>query len=620
MGLTFLQGKTKVEKFQRIRIFLYFFYCLTFIIALRFFYLQILRGHYYEFKAQGNTERAYINVPPRGLIYDRNGIVIASNKDAYSLSMIWAFAPKNGNLRKQIFKDLSTHLQLDAKYLEKKYLENRKDYRQFLLKESLSIDELIYLREHKFRFPFLSIVEYSGRVYPYKEAISHILGYIGSINKSEYEKLKNKGYRPDSIIGKTGIEKEYDSILRGEEGQSVSIVDAVGRDIQVLNNRFIKSIPGKNLVLSIDSNVQEIAHAALEGREGAVIVTKVATGEVIALESSPGFDANKFLNSNDKLSFNEYLQNSSKPFINRAIQGQYAPGSLFKIVTAISALEDGKVDPYKMENVSAGFFKLGDHVFGAHAKHKALNLPLALAKSDNLYFYKLGYQLGYASLLEHAIDLGLKNKTGIDLPNETSSFIPSPEWKERRFGTIWMRGDTVNIAIGQGFLLLSPIGVHNIVSVLSTGHLIRPRIVWQIKNPYSGFVEKSFKPEFISSYSPSERTLNVIREGLSQTTSIGTAVYHKYLSSILIAGKTGTAQTSRKKDNAWFISYGPLDKPIEEQYGITVVVEYSGFGGSYSVPISSILYNYLEQKQTKEQAIAILNRILPKQSNIRQED
>lgn len=620
MGVSLINQGKKLEKLQRLRIFLYVFYALVFLVVSRFFYLQILKGHFYELKALGNTERAYINVPPRGLIYDRNGIVIASNTDAYSLSMIGAYIPKGINLRKQLFKDLADHLGLKANSLEKKYLETRRDYRQFLLKESLNINELIYLREHKNDFPFLSIIEYSGRIYPYKEALSHVLGYTGSIGKKEYARLKEKGYRPDSIIGKSGIEKQYDSILRGEEGQRVSIVDAVGRDIEAVHGRNLKAIPGKNLVLSIDANLQEIGSEALRGREGAIIVTKVATGEVIALVSSPGYNANLFLDPNHKGFFQTLLQNESKPFINRAIQGQYAPGSIFKVVTAISALEDHKVDPYKQENVSAGYFKLGNHIFGAHARHHSIDLPTALAKSDNLYFYRLGYSLGYASLLEHSIDLGLKNKTGIDLPNETASFIPSPEWKEKRFNSLWMDGDTVNIAIGQGFLLLSPIGIHNLISIVATGHLVRPRIAWQIKNPYSFDVEKSFKPELISNYSPSPNTLKILREGLANTTIHGTAIYHQYLSTVPIAGKTGTAQTSRDKDNAWFISYGPLDKPLSEQYGITVVVEYSGFGGSYSVPISSILYNYLEHKQTKKQAIEILDRILVKQSKVKQED
>lgn len=600
---------------RRLSVFLYFFYGLTFLILLRFFYLQVVMADYYYFLAEGNTEQKYPLIPPRGLVFDRTGEILAKNRASYNLSIIPAYLPRDKQERKAILSDISLRFNIPLPQMLSRLEYNLRSYRPILIKENLSKKDMIFLEEHKQDYPFLSPIEYSARIYPHGESSSHLLGYIGIIDQKELAQNKDKGYRRDVMIGKNGLEKEYDLILRGIEGETVKIVNAVGRPIRNLAEKNLPSIPGKNMVTSVDARLQDLSYRLLFGRKGAVVVTRPGTGEVLALVSSPGFNANLFVDPESRQAMiSRIMADADKPFLNRAIQGRYPSGSTFKIVTAIAGLEDGKVNPY--EKLSCrGSFNLGGRTFRDMKIHGATNMFDALENSCNVYFYQLGYDLGFASILEYSRNLGLSSLTRIDLPGEIPSFMPTPEWKERRFKEPWYDGDTVNASIGQGFIILTPLGVHNVISAVAAGRLYRPRILWKIKNPYTGAVEKEFQPELLTSFALSQKSLEILREGLSRVTVSGTGTYHKHLSPVLIAGKTGSAQNIKSKTHSWFTAYGPIDKPLTEQYAVTVMVESSGHGGSIAVPVTSMIFNYLEKKVDFERALKTMEEIFKYQES-----
>lgn len=599
---------------KRLSFFMYFFYFILLVILIRFFTLQILKAEYYSFLAEGNSKQKFYITPPRGLIFDREGVEMAKNRASYNLTIVPAYLPRNRKQRRKILKEISKEFSIPYKptlYKIERRRSGYRGYRSVLLKENISKRKIIFLEENRSIYSFLNINEYSGRIYRYGESASHLLGYIGIVNPRE---LKNKEYqnlRRDNIIGKTGIERYYDHVLRGVEGYRYKIVNAIGKPIREVANEGSEMIPAKNLFLNINADLQDLAYSILYGRKGVIVITRPVNGEVLALVSSPGFDANLFINPDkrDEL-FKRLRKNPKKPFLNRALQGRYPSGSIFKIVTAIAGLEDGKLDPYEKIDCRKGYFELGDTKF----KDWKLtgfgyeNLFSALEKSVNVYFYKLGYKLGYASILEHCRKLGISRPTKIDLPGEKGGFIPTPEWKERRLKQPWYDGDTVNAAIGQGFILLTPLGANNIISIIAAGRLYQPRVLRAIQLPNGQL--QTFKPKRLTPFVLKSKNLSYIREGLKRVPLTGTATYHKWLSKIPIAGKTGSAQhTGSKKTHSWFVSYGPLDKPLSSQIAITVMVESAGHGGSLAVPISSVIYNYLEGKMTREQALKTINQV-----------
>lgn len=598
---------------HRLSLFLYFCYFIIFVIIFRFFQLQILMGDEYYQKSLGNTEQKYPLIPPRGLIFDRNGIIMAKNKAAYNLNIIPAYLPKKSKERLVVLKKIAADFNIPLEMIQTKLSRKYNSYEAILIKENISKKEVLFLEEHRNKFPFLNIIAYSARIYPFGESASHILGYTGMISPRELKQKEYRSFRQDSIIGKTGIERQYDNLLRGIQGESVKIVNSVGKPLREIPEKNLPAVPGKNVVLSIDSNLQDFAYHMLYKRRGAIIVTRPVNGEVIAFVSSPGYDANLFVNPlTREQAFPKLLKDPEEPFLNRAIQGKYSPGSAFKIVTAIAGLEDERVD--NDERVQCrGSYTLGDRVFRDLKVHGSMNLVSAIEESCNVFFYTLGYRLGYASILEYARNLGLNDPTGIDLPTEHSGRIPTPEWKEKNFKEPWYDGDTINASIGQGYISTTPLGANNIPSLISANAVYQPRILWKIRNPYTGFVEKEFPPQLLTKMSLKQHTLDIIREGMRRAPLSGTATYHKYLSKVPIAGKTGSAQNVQKKTHSWFVSYGPLDKALAEQYAVTVMVESSGHGGSIAVPIASMVFNYLAGNIDRENALKTIYQIFEHQ-------
>ncbi len=617
---------------KKLSIFMYVCYSIFFIIFLRFFYLQVINYEHYKQRSERISKQEYPLQPPRGLIYDRNNVLMAKNKPSYNLALIPSYLPtetrkipakrkgiilkRNGRVvykkirvvKKGIFEEIAKKFDIKVQHLHDKVFGKLDSYRPQIIRENLSKKKILYLEENKNHFSYLTIIEYPARIYPFGESSSHILGYIGMIGRElrDLAKKHKDIYHLNSVVGKNGLEKNYDLILRGIEGKNVRLVTSIGKPIKDLPEKSYQAVPGKNVVLSIDSNVQDFAYSLLYRKKGAIVVSKPATGEIIALVSSPGYDANLSTKPNSRKQFRKLMNHPDDPFLNRPIQGTYAPGSTFKIVTAIAGLEDGKINVDERINCK-GIFEHGDrrggNAFKDNKIHGVVDIFKAIAQSCNVYFYQLGYKLGYASILEYAGNMGLNRLTGLDIPGEKVGLIPTPEWKENYKHEQWYDGDTINASIGQGFITLTPIAANNIISIIAAGKVMKPRILWKIKNPYTGIIEKEYTPKLLTKFKLGKKTLKIIREGLKRAPLTGTAVYHKWLSKVPIAGKTGSAQNVKTKTHSWFISYGPLDKPLKDQYAVTVMVESSGHGGSIAVPIASMIYNLIEGKLDRDSAL-----------------
>ncbi|MGB9797925.1 MAG: penicillin-binding protein 2, partial [bacterium] len=396
-------------------------------------------------------------------------------------------------------------------------------------------------------------------------------GYVGEISAEELKKWRENGYQMGDMVGKTGIERLWESKLKGEKGGQRMEVDARGQVHRLLER--IEPKPGEEIRLTIDLNIQRAAEEALKGKRGAVVAMNPQTGEILALASSPSFDPNLFASPRGKEKERLALFNDKRhPFLNRAISGVYPPGSIFKLITATAGLEEGKISPYIVINCPGGL-RVGKRFFRCWRTHGPVNFVSAIEQSCDTYFYRLGLLIGPQKLAEWARKFGLGERTGIILPGEAKGFIADEEWKKQKLGEIWYPGDTANMAVGQGFTQMTPIQACRMVSVFANGgYLVKPIIM---------LGEKEEKVPLGISAS----TLELVRKGMEEAVmgSSGTGKLAR-INGIRIAGKTGSAQDPpRKRTHAWFVCFAPVENP---RVAVSVVVEEGGMGGSVAAPIA----------------------------------
>ncbi len=603
------QSSLKLRMLELFRFRMFFFLTIVAILfgllIIQLINIQVIQGDEYKRKSKMNMEN---NIPipaPRGEIYDRNfkpgaeNVVIVSNRPSFSISTIPARFNERGDFEKTI-KRVCRLLKVSYDEIQQT-INQQNPWERLVIKEDVIFDVIVKIASHKEIFPNIYWNDEPVRDYNLGKTFFHSLGYVGSISKDEYIKYRDKGYKNYQKIGKAGIESEYDATLRGVDGFLRRIVDVRNR----LDSEEIGSSPiaGNNIVLTIDSEVQSAASKAMEGVNGTVVVIKPSTGEILALVSKPDIDPNMIISRNNEKLINELNNNKEKPFLNRAIQAKYPPASMFKLITAISALEEEKSQP-NLANYCTGKYTLKstlkgvpDRDFSEHNPHGMVgNLEQAIAVSCNVYFYQLGYKIGPSIILKYANYMGLGEKTGIDIPGEISGFIPSRQWKQKTFNQSWFDGDTINLSIGQGFISTTAIGVANFISaVVNNGIVYKTHIVKEIRSPDNSKIIKKYLPEKIREIPLSEVTLNTVKSGmrLAVTGVRGTAYRLSYIK-VPIAGKTGTAQTRsvRKEDksqHAWFVSYAPYND-IEKAVAVVVLVEYGVWGASSAVPVAEQIY------------------------------
>lgn len=574
-----------------------------FILITRLWYLQILQGDSLRVQSESNRLRFVPVAASRGTILDRNGKVLVSNTPSFSVAVI----PQEVKEKDALFASLSRYLQLDPSELQERWEKGkgRAKYYPIIVAAGISRDQVEFLQENQLWMPGVDIEMKPVRQYPNGVLAAHLLGYLGEINEQELEANHFRSYNPGDYVGKSGLERSWEEMLHGTDGGRQIEVDARGRYLRTLSET--KPTVGNSLVLTIDLVLQQAAEKAFGDRAGAAVVVDVNTGEILAFASSPSFDPALFSGRMPPDIWKAYLEDKRHPLENKALKGQYPPGSTFKIITALAGLESGLIDERTTVNCT-GAYEVGTDVFKCWDKkgHGRVDLKRAIRESCDVYFYQVGERLGVDRIAEMARRFGLGAPMGIGLENEKGGLIPTMAWKQEKFKKKWYRGETMPVSIGQGYTLLTPIQLATMTAaVANEGTVYRPFLVKRVVDP-DGKVIKETRPEVL--YRPQVRPKNfrLVKEGLlavvNEPRGTGGAAR---LYEVKVAGKTGTSQVVKQRgpnrevayqyrDHALFVAFAPYDKP---EVAVSVVIEHGEHGGAAAAPVAgAILRAYFEQK------------------------
>ncbi|HQP91674.1 MAG TPA: penicillin-binding protein 2, partial [Candidatus Omnitrophota bacterium] len=498
----------------------------------------------------------------RGKIYDRNGRILADN----SLSFDAVIIPQELKNKEKVLKALAERLSMSLESLKNSYERlYLNPFTPIRIATGISKTTAIILEEESFDLKGLHIELTSRRYYPFGNCASHVLGYMGEIDRSRITRLKDYGYAIKDKIGYSGIEEDMDYFLRGEKGGQQIEVDSRGRQVRLMGYRPPKR--GKDVQLTIDLELQQLSDKLLDGKKGAIVVLDAKTGGVVVMSSSPGFDPNVFIDRKDKKSLNYYLTSEDAPLFNRAISGQFPPGSVFKPITAMAALKIKKFSP-SLTYDCGGAMRIGNRDFKCWSEHGGEDFFQAMGHSCDIYFYRLGLMAGVDMLAQTAHEFGLGSSTGIDLKHEASGFIPSKIWKRMRFMDGWYDGDTANFSIGQGFVLTTPLQLARMMAVFGNGgYLVTPHVTSEVdgeKIDVKPAKKIKVPPEF----------LKVVGDSLSEPVNLpdGTAA-ELNVAGLDICAKTGTAQVSGELSHGWVAGFFPKN---DAKYSFCILLENSG--------------------------------------------
>jgi len=556
---------------MRIRIYVRILIAGMVFLAGGLFYVQIIKYDQYRVMSEENRLKVIPLMAPRGNIYDRNGEVLVKDDLSFDVSIIYGRVRK---YKSELVDLLSGVLEVGKGDLEKRIDGCKwRPYSPMVIVKDIGAGSAIRLEEIASDYSGLLVQVSTKRRYIHGKTAANVIGYLGLINRSELERLKPYGYRINDLMGRSGIEKQYDNYLRGIHGGKQIEVDHLGREVLTIG--YKEPVPGRNVFLTIDYELQAFCEDLLSDKKGAIVVLNPENGAVLAMASAPSYDPGIFIDSKKSGEVGGLLKDADYPLINRAISGVYPPGSVFKLVIAAAALETKKATA-ETSAVCEGAFTLGRKTFKCWKKsgHGYQEMTDAIKNSCNVYFYRLGLLVGVDDIAKYAKKFGFGHKSGIDIPGESTGIVPSRAWKKKRFKDNWYKGETVNYAIGQGYLLVTPLQIARMMSVFANrGYLVKPYLVDNI----GGIKVKKEKKESLGMAS---RTIDIAREGLKRCVNDkrGTGMKARQ-SDIIVAGKTGTAQTSRGKNHGWFAGFAPFEKPR-----LTVVVfdEHGGKGGYYA--------------------------------------
>lgn len=565
--------------------------CLVLFVILvgRMVYLQLWRGEYYTKQSDGNRLRQSRIIAPRGLIFDKDGKELVNNLPGYAVVL-----QKQSDYKAETLQHISELLNIPVADIQKKIKESRNYYEPILLKNDLDMEMVTKIEEQRRYMPEVMLAVQPIRNYPYKELAVHALGYVGEVSSYEIEKGLFKNVTQGSIVGKSGLEKSYDKVLRGEDGAFMEEVDVAGNVVKHYDS--VQPVPGKNLQLTLDYSLQKALedftdkHLAFlrssglapRARAAAVVALDPRNGAVRAMVSRPGYDPNLFVHGISSKDWNRINNDDAYPLNNKVISGEYPPGSTFKIVTGSAAFELNKVrvdEPI----YDGGFHPLVPTMGNAGGEVLGwLTFISALAMSDNVYFYELGNRVGIDNIAKYARIYGFGQKTGIDLDGENNGLVASKQVKREIWNEDWRLGDTFNAAIGQGFNLTTPMQLSVMLSIVANGGIkYQPYLVDSILNADGTLFEKPKRAEG-KHIEVSQQTIDYMRQGMSATTQEGgTASYFSQLPKP-IAGKTGTAENSHGRDHGLFVAYGPVEDP---ELVVVCIVEQGGFGSTAAGPI-----------------------------------
>ncbi|MFA0731337.1 MAG: hypothetical protein LKKZDAJK_002195 [Candidatus Fervidibacter sp.] len=559
----------------------------------RLWWLQIGQGAHWDEKARSRYLRAIVTKAPRGTILDRNGKVLASNEPSFNIALLPAEFSSDGADPEKICRLLG----IAPSELESAVAKIRTNkvplFEPVRLKANADIATVTRVWERMSELPGIIVLEEPVRVYPCGMLAAHVLGHVGAVTDEE---LTNRpDLQPFDWTGKMGIERVYDRYLQGEHGREVMEVDATGAPIQRLRREPARA--GQTLVLTLDAHLQAVAERALQGKRGAVVVLDPKTGEVLVMASSPSFDPNWFSKGIKPERWRWLISHPAHPLQNRAIATTHPPGSTFKIVTAVTALMFGKVTPSTHIPCGGGRV-VGRRFFRCWRRHATLDLEHAIGQSCDSYFYTLGLAVGPERLAQVAHLMGLGKKTGIDLPGESSGVIPTPAWKRHRYRERWYGGDTANMAIGQGYVAVTPLQMALVAcAVANNGVVMRPHLLKERRNAQGQVIER-ITPKVLHRLPAPPSVWEAVKRGMLAAVygPGGTAGRLRDLP-LQVAGKTGSSEHRKgAKTHAWFIAFAPADAP---QIALCVMVEESGHGGEVAVPIAKEILAAFAQRQVQ---------------------
>jgi len=591
--------------------------CCLVLYSIRLFSLQVVSGKKYRKQAATISSKVKSIPAQRGEIFDRNvNLPMVINTDSFAVDLTPGEIPVG--YYDTVTLKLSKFLNMGKNDIDKKIpVQERKDFSSKEIKTNVPFEVISNIAENITDLPGVSWRSKPIRNYVETGSMCHIVGYVGNITKDELMNLYNTGdYNDHSIVGKTGIEKQYDNLLQGVAGQESRTVDATGR---VLNDTPIIDPPqmGKNLVLTVDTRIQTLAEKALGERVGAVVVLKPATGEVLAMVSYPFFDANLFSTDNASKEYSRLISSENKPLLNRAVDATYPPASTFKTIMTTAALAE-KAFPADKKIECPGRITYGDRVFKCHIGvpgHGWLDLKNGLAQSCDVYFWILGRDyLGVDRISSYAREFGFGQSLQIDLPSQKEGFVPTRQWKERTQHAAWLGGDTMNISIGQGDTLVTPLHIADMMAmVCNSGVVYKPHLLKEVRNPTNNEIITEVQPQVMLKSKVPQEVWKEVQTNLRYTITDGTAggpYGPMYNRSIQIAGKTGTAEVRNVPKNhwhSWMVAYAPFDAPVQDQIVVATLVEAVNKWEWWAPYATNIIIQGIFNNQSFEESAAALN-------------
>lgn len=593
---------------------LFFFFA---VVVSRLWYLQVQKGEHYRSLADSNRVRYLEVAAPRGNILDRHDREIVTNRPSFNV--VWV--REDNKIDDEWLKKVTKVLDVDVSELLEKIrkMAHNPGHIPVRLAEDIDWETVAKIENNRMNLPGIKIEVVPLRVYHWGNHASHLIGYLGEINKKELEASESGIYRGGDLVGKMGLERLREKDLRGEKGRNYMEVNALG--FEQKNLKGVEPLPGNDLRLTIDMHLQTAAEEIMEQEDfaGAVVAMEANSGRMLVLASAPALHLDEFVGGISHKAWKAMLENPHHPLVNKLVQGQYPPGSTYKVITALAGLAEGVITPDSVV-YCPGYHRFGNRTYRCWKRggHGAVNLKRALSESCDVYFYQVGQRLGVDRLAKYAALLGLGKRTGIEMEHEKAGLVPTAAWKKQRFGKAWQEGETLSIAIGQGFNLVTPVQLAMMTAAVANGGtLYKPSLVEEVKDP-DGHVIDTFEPVVLERLKGQGRNLRLVREGLVEAVNgkRGTGRRARVSDqSIVVGGKTGTAQVVRLKqymhlkeedipykyrDHALFICFAPAENP---EIVVAVVVEHGLHGGSAAAPVArAVLEEYFAAKQAPAEA------------------
>ncbi len=612
----FKQAQDRLSKVAKVNILLIILIIFFAVYIYKLFSMQIVQGDHYRSQSQRISSQVTVISAQRGEIFDRNAnLPMVINTDSFAVEVTPGEIP--ANRYDTVILKLAQYLGIPKSDIDRKIPKNiRRSYSSIQIKSNVPFTVISNIAENKTDLPGVSWVSKPMRNYLHTGSLSHIIGYVGDINRDEMTVLYNQGYNKNSIVGKTGIEKQYDSLLQGTPGREMSTVDVHGR---IISDTPIVEEPkmGKNLVLTIDSDIQKLVENALGERVGASVVLKPSTGEVLAMVSYPYYDSNIFSSDDSSREYSKLLNDTSKPLLNRAVQVSYPPASTFKVIMSAAMLQENAF-PGSKKIECKGKMSYGGRVFHCHVHepgHGWLDLKNAMAQSCDVYYWTVGRDyLGIEKISSYAREFGFGKSAQIDLPSQVSGLVPTAEWKEKKYHEKWLGGDTMSCSIGQGYMEATPLQLADMVAMVSNeGVIYKPHLLKEVRDPVTNEVIQEVTPSILTESTIDKEVWKEVQEAMRHTVTDGTIEWVFQRQKIQVAAKTGTAEVDQYKNSAdnkhwhsWLVAYAPYDAPPEDRICVATIVEAVNNWEWWAPYCTNIIIQGYFENQNYEEAVNAL--------------